>query len=431
MQGETSQSENLYSTLDSGPLMPCQCDETRPKCRRCIGAGVECPGYNQPRKFIDQGAMLRRRYAPYGSSTTTSGTETRAENVDNEISDPVRGYSLSHHITVQVTRTTPPRYSPTHRRVNNTSSMQTENMNEQVDPDIELASKGTSLENDQQQPSPLRRLPYSELNGSSILSDEGSRSTQAISDSSSIDARNSIALEIQRTPKQMKSTGRSLPFSPGAFPHQREKDHLENMSFEPRPETVKGASFIIRHFSHAIGPWYVCLTTLSFIVAHGNRLDMSDSDRFFSVHVPIRASDNKALKYSMAAITAKHLGRTKGTGLDNQGGMIPILASKYADSDTSQIDWFLEGENYYSIAIAEINRLISENSPNLNSNASIPLIQRVSLWLSSNPTKNRLDILAETTPDILFLRKLEDLLATVVLLTTYISMDINAEEWSR
>ncbi|KAL1874208.1 hypothetical protein Plec18167_006145, partial [Paecilomyces lecythidis] len=158
---------------------------------------------------------------------------------------------------------------------------------------------------------------------------------------------------------------------------------------------------------------------------------MSDSDRFFSVHVPIRASDNKALKYSMAAITAKHLGRTKGTGLDNQGGMIPILASKYADSDTSQIDWFLEGENYYSIAIAEINRLISENSPNLNSNASIPLIQRVSLWLSSNPTKNRLDILAETTPDILFLRKLEDLLATVVLLTTYISMDINAEEWSR
>lgn len=42
-----------------------QCDETRPHCQRCTTAGVECPGYVQTRKFIDQGATVRRRYAPY------------------------------------------------------------------------------------------------------------------------------------------------------------------------------------------------------------------------------------------------------------------------------------------------------------------------------------------------------------------------------
>jgi hypothetical protein len=45
-----------------------QCDETRPHCQRCVTAGVECPGYVQTRKFIDQGATVRRRYAPYQES---------------------------------------------------------------------------------------------------------------------------------------------------------------------------------------------------------------------------------------------------------------------------------------------------------------------------------------------------------------------------
>lgn len=45
-----------------------QCDEARPHCQRCVTAGVECPGYVQTRKFIDQGATVRRRYAPYQES---------------------------------------------------------------------------------------------------------------------------------------------------------------------------------------------------------------------------------------------------------------------------------------------------------------------------------------------------------------------------
>ncbi|GAE00190.1 hypothetical protein PVAR5_8927 [Paecilomyces variotii No. 5] len=295
----------------------------------------------------------------------------------------------------------------------------TGNTNEQVHPHRESVNKGTGSKNDQShQLSPLSHLPYSKINGTSISSDEGSRSTQAvdrISDSSNIDTTISIAEESPQTPEQAQATGYSLPFSPGALLYQGEKHHPENMFLELSSEIANEYSFIVRHFSHVIGPW----------------LDLSDSDRFFSVHVPIRAIGNKALKYAMAAITAKHLGQTRGTRSNNQDGIIPIPTSRYSGSDTSPIDWFLEGQNYYSMADTEVNRLLSEDSHIPESSAGIPLIQRVTLWLSSDTIKSRLDMMTKSTPDVSFLRKVENVLATAVLLTTYASMDINAEDWPR
>ncbi|KAJ5275470.1 hypothetical protein N7497_006082, partial [Penicillium chrysogenum] len=60
-----------------------KCDETRPKCRRCSNAGVECPGYTQLHKFIDQGPTLRRRFAPYKGTNSNPGTASRSDNVRN------------------------------------------------------------------------------------------------------------------------------------------------------------------------------------------------------------------------------------------------------------------------------------------------------------------------------------------------------------
>ena len=39
---------------------------------------MECPGYVQTRKFIDQGATVRRRYAPYQDVNTKSGHTSKS-----------------------------------------------------------------------------------------------------------------------------------------------------------------------------------------------------------------------------------------------------------------------------------------------------------------------------------------------------------------
>lgn len=71
----------------------CQCDETRPGCQRCATAGIECPGYPQTRKFIDEGATVRRRYGPYQRSTprnqqSTTVQENQNHAVVNSVSSP-------------------------------------------------------------------------------------------------------------------------------------------------------------------------------------------------------------------------------------------------------------------------------------------------------------------------------------------------------
>lgn len=65
-----------------------QCDETRPHCQRCTTAGIECPGYVQTRKFIDQGATVRRRYAPYQEPHSKPGSAFSSSKVGQTASYP-------------------------------------------------------------------------------------------------------------------------------------------------------------------------------------------------------------------------------------------------------------------------------------------------------------------------------------------------------
>ena len=38
-----------------------KCDETRPSCLRCRKHGVDCPGYNRERKFVNEKHLIRQR----------------------------------------------------------------------------------------------------------------------------------------------------------------------------------------------------------------------------------------------------------------------------------------------------------------------------------------------------------------------------------
>ncbi|KAJ6084220.1 hypothetical protein N7486_011020 [Penicillium sp. IBT 16267x] len=71
---------------------------------------------------------------------------------------------------------------------------------------------------------------------------------------------------------------------------------------------------------------------------------------FFSVHVPIRANDNSTLKYALASITAKHLGRVGkrrySVGFNTSAGL-------EIHAITAQVDWSSLAVNYYRMATAE------------------------------------------------------------------------------
>ena len=52
----------------------------RPGCQRCANSGAVCPGYTQDRKFLDEGARLRRKFKydlpPEPSATATETTSS-------------------------------------------------------------------------------------------------------------------------------------------------------------------------------------------------------------------------------------------------------------------------------------------------------------------------------------------------------------------
>lgn len=39
-----------------------KCDKRIPACLRCEKLGKPCPGYDKKRKFVDEGASLRKKY---------------------------------------------------------------------------------------------------------------------------------------------------------------------------------------------------------------------------------------------------------------------------------------------------------------------------------------------------------------------------------
>lgn len=89
------------------------------------------------------------------------------------------------------------------------------------------------------------------------------------------------------------------------------------------------------------------------------RLDISDSGKFFSAYVPVRAIDDPCLKYAIAALAAKHLGRVKGVISPAGGGLFTSPPTMEVYPNSAQVDWFLKAANYYYLAISHINASVS------------------------------------------------------------------------
>lgn len=152
------------------------------------------------------------------------------------------------------------------------------------------------------------------------------------------------------------------------------------------------------------------------------RLDISDSGNFFSVYVPIRAIGSPFLKYAVAALSAKHLGRVKGSKCLTGGGMFTSPATTEIYPNTSRVDWLLKGANYYYLAISNMQSAGSEETyGSLPSSAflgsPIEIVDQV--MRSQAPSQS------DETAESGFARKIEDLMAASTILYTSKLLDAN------
>ncbi|KAJ5769620.1 hypothetical protein N7520_004179 [Penicillium odoratum] len=266
-----------------------KCDETRPQCQRCTTAGVECPGYVQTRKFIDQGATVRRRSTSVHSSVSPK--------ISMDLTDPISG-----------------------------------------------------------------------------------------------DYQRVISAE---TPSQ-----------------RSEQEEFQDIFSEFSTGTEHEIAFLTRHYAEVIGPW----------------LDLSDSGKFFSVYVPIRSINSPSLKYAIAALAAKQLGRVKGAKSSAGNGMFTSPATTELYPNTAHVDWFLKAANYYYMTASALNNNCSGGYMAVSTSAVLESpIETVGRWLNSRLTKER----AQTRSDGSLLRMAEEMLATVTILTLYRLLDSNGEEWHK
>ncbi|EAW07005.1 putative C6 finger domain protein [Aspergillus clavatus NRRL 1] len=390
-----------------------KCDETRPSCQRCTNAGVECPGYVQTRKFIDQGASVRRRYAPYSETHPKPHASKPKETV------------ASDHAKSSEGNVTPVPVDPgLMTRVDSGSSMSMA----WGSPDVsQLAVRSTPTEL-----APTMRDTPVQLDGMADMmnrfgvqpvsaeiagSDQHSASSRSNAPSSLSPSNapaggfaipNHIATQLKKKPS-------NATLASSTSPSQRsEQEEFQDIFSELMTGTEHEIAFLTRHFSTTLGPW----------------LDISDAGKFFSAYVPVRAIDDPCLKYAIAALAAKHLGRVKGAISPTGGALFTSPPTMEVYPNASQVDWFLKAANYYYMASSHINTMIADPFATVSTTAILESpIENVSRWLTQQLKQTGFGPPTEQPVVGTFWRKVEDLLAASTILTTYKLLDEAGDKW--
>ncbi|KAJ5998294.1 hypothetical protein N7451_006104 [Penicillium sp. IBT 35674x] len=365
-----------------------KCDETRPHCQRCITAGVECPGYVQTRKFIDQGATVRRRYAPYQEVHPAHATDSgRAQ----EHAQSAQSHNLPE---------APDRLSGISKE-GNIAFIEEARSN--------TAGPGQPSATAQSSHPPVSGAAFSSLNLSGRESGPSSNAHSSKSPNFPMDLNSLHDNAYNADP----ITADYRRVSSSETPSQRsEKEEFQDIFSGFMTGTEHEIAFLTRHYVEIIGPW----------------LDLSDSGKFFSVYVPIRAINCPSLKYAIASLAAKQLGRVKGAKSSAGNGMFTRPATTEVYPNATQVDWFLKAANYYYMAASDLNNACSGGYTAVSSSAVLESpINTVGRWLNSRATKE----LAQTSRDGSLLRKAEEMLGTVTLLTVYRLLDSIGEDWHK
>ena len=102
----------------------------------------------------------------------------------------------------------------------------------------------------------------------------------------------------------------------------------------------------------------------------------------------------------------------------------PATTEMYPNA--AQVDWYLKAANYYYLAASDLNTSTSEGYTIVSSSAVLESpIELVGRWLNKRSPQRT----GQTSIDAAFLRKAEDTLASIALLTLYKLLDAKGEEW--
>ncbi|KAL2817557.1 hypothetical protein BJX63DRAFT_102102 [Aspergillus granulosus] len=346
-----------------------KCDGEHPQCQRCISAGIECPGYVQTRKFIDQGASVRRRYAPY--------QENRMASSDARNTSPPHAAKSHSPAPEQETRTT----AAEQERIQPQWSEPASNVQAQpvIRPPVP-AWDSPSLN------IPLQSQPPSTHSSRSVSWHGGHEETNG--------------------------PGSVHQASSGVSPSQgEEREELRDIFSELMTGTEHEMSFLVRYYSDSLAAWF----------------DISDTGNFFSAYVPVRAIDETFLRNAIAALSAKHLAKMKGVTATNISGMFTSPPAMETYPNGPQVDWSLKAANYYYLAVSHMNSSISDYGSISSSAVLESPTAIVNQWLSLK--ESQMERAIDNSFNEAACKKTENLLATSAILTLYKILDEPGENW--
>ncbi|KAL4880566.1 hypothetical protein BJY04DRAFT_71749 [Aspergillus karnatakaensis] len=374
-----------------------KCDETRPYCQRCAEAGVECPGYVQTRKFIDQGAAVRRRYAPYQENIPKPATARNQQRAEKP--------------------------HPSSPRQNEGSEVESQGPSQPQSPQHQgnVSGSGGAFTGTSGWPSISMPRPAEDgPNGGSI---------GQMSDIAAVPYHLSQQRPSPRNyqpPAGLERTGTNQPptayeYRPQSSPHaavqvsrtpseRGEREQFQDIFSELMTGTEHETCFLVRHFCENLVSW----------------LDISDTGKFFAAYVPVRAIDDQSLRYAISALSAKHLARMKGVKSTATGGMFTSPATMETYPSTEQVDWSLKAANYYYLAVSHMNSSISDYAVVSTSDVLEPPISIVNRWL--NLQRRERDQQTGAAADGAW-KTTENLLASSTILTIYKFLDEPGEKW--
>ncbi|KAL2869717.1 Zn(II)2Cys6 transcription factor domain-containing protein [Aspergillus lucknowensis] len=358
-----------------------KCDEARPQCARCVSAGVECPGYVQTHKFIDQGASVRRRYAPYQGSPTRPG----------EVGSTSRG---------GVSRSHEP--GDAGDSANGRDQAQSQLLEPSRNPPLYLALG-----------SGIAELCYAPSENPLDTTTDALGQEHGSGMSHPGLWRGGIGTDVAPAKGGPSETNNPLArdqSSPPPNPSpQTGGDEFREIFSDLMTGTEHEMSFLVRYYSDHLASW----------------LDISDTGNFFEAYIPVRAIDEECLKYAIAALSSKHIGKMKGVVSETHSGMFTSPAAMETYPNAQQANWSLKAANYYYLAVSHMYAPISDYGSISSSTLFESPIAIVDRWL--NLELNRAEPAGKSHDKTC--KRIENLLATSTILTLYKILDEPGENW--
>ncbi|KAL8915043.1 MAG: hypothetical protein Q9171_000483 [Xanthocarpia ochracea] len=179
-------------------------------------------------------------------------------------------------------------------------------------------------------------------------------------------------------------------------------------------ETSHQTAFLLRHFSEVTGRW----------------MDLFDQTTFFGSHIPVKSISNPLLKHSACAYAAKQLGRVSGAKA-TVGGLSSHQASMEQWDSTHHRDWALLAAQHYDHAISLLMEALHWDQSSSEADSSELIDKRhyaprtVDGMVNERKLRRRKFGSAQSTA------RSDDVLAAVVILCEYESLDASTAAWTR